>query len=421
MEAWGAQYKLMTRKTSDCICPLFASAEDTWQAVSSSETLSFLLNGFPNWSAEWFGSAAVLKTLPLSAEQDFWLRPALSAYLASSPQGVEHSLLRLQHKDYPDVWLSVQTFIFQPKQQIRQAPDRAIVRWGFRRWLSGLFSFKVLTLGQFMVSGEHGAIGLEKLDFDPAPLLHAAALAMAKQSGGYWAILVKDLQPAQAACARSWQEMGYYQLPVDPSMQLPIKADWRDFSDYLLDLTSKYRVRYRRARKQLGNISKRALTPAEGKQYQKELFEHYLAVKEEASFDAISLSPDYFSRLQSLFQGEVQLFGYFQEDRLVGFYSSIANGSTLHAHYLGFDQAINQQHHLYHNMLFDMLEQAITEKYKVLDLGRTALEIKSSVGAEPVTYCCGLYGLSPLTRLAIQYFTPAVFKASEWQARSPFK
>ncbi len=411
----------MTLKTSDRICPLFGSVEEARQAASSSGTLSFSLDDFPNWSAEWFRSAALLKTLPLPGAQNFWLRPALSAYLARRPQGVEHSLLRLQHRDYTDVWLSVQTFLFQPRQQIRQAPDRAVVRWGFRRWLSGLFSFKVLTLGQFMVSGEQGAIGLEKLDFDPAPLLHAAALAMAKQAGGYMAILVKDLQPTQAACARSWQDMGYYQLPVDPSMQLSIKADWRDFSDYLLDLTSKYRVRYRRARKQLGSINKRELTIAEVQQYQEELYQHYLAVKEEANFDAISLRPDYFTSLHSLFQEDVRLFGYFQADQLVGFYSTVANGSTLHAHYLGFDKAINQQHHLYHNMLFDMLALAISGKYQVLDLGRTALEIKSSIGAGPINYCCSLYGLSPLTRLAVRYFTPAVFKASEWEARSPFK
>ena len=81
----------------------------------------------------------------------------------------------------------------------------------------------------------------------------------------------------------------------------------------------------------------------------------------------------------------------------------------------------NQSHHLYHNMLFDLLEQAIVGGFRTLDYGRTALEIKSSVGAKASDYASlvkARYGW--LNRL-IPLFTPAVYTAPKWVARNPFK
>ncbi len=417
--------------TADCICPLRSRSEMVRSGDSSEEILSFEVSGFAGWSAEWIQDSVQLEQVALPRATTFWLQGRLAAYLANVPQGVAHSLLCLRHPQQATVWLSVQTFNFQAGRQIRQAAT--VEKEGrFRRWLSGWLSFKVLVLGQFMVSGPYGSLGLDLLAGEntkttttattSAALLHAVAQQlMQRGKTTYWGILVKDLVPAGHPLAAAWESMGYYPLPVDPSMQLSLPNRWRDFTDYLLDLSSKYRVRYRRARKQLGAIEKRVLNVAEARHFQAQMHELYHAVKAEADFDAINLSEDYFTQLKEKFPADCSLVGYFLAEKLVGFTSSIANGDTLHAHYLGFEAAINSEHHLYHNMLFDLVEQGIRERFKTLDFGRTALAIKSSMGASPRAYCCSLYGMSKLTRLAIRYFTPVLFKSTVWEERNPFK
>ena len=51
------------------------------------------------------------------------------------------------------------------------------------------------------------------------------------------------------------------------------------------------------------------------------------------------------------------------------------------AHFLGVDNSFNRDYQVYLNILYDLVETAINGKAKHIDFARTALEIKSSVGA----------------------------------------
>ncbi|MNY41463.1 hypothetical protein D3C86_1762760 [compost metagenome] len=72
-------------------------------------------------------------------------------------------------------------------------------------------------------------------------------------------------------------------------------------------------------------------------------------------------------------------------------------------------------------MLFDMTEFGISNQFKRIVFGRTALEIKSTIGAEPVE----IFGLIKHNNKAINPFMEKIFTSLnpkvEWIQRKPFK
>lgn len=405
------------------LCPFSQTVNDQFSLTSTNDAIRFPLAGFPEWKVTQLNSSKAIENYAeqLDGLNNFWLKERFLHFLIEEPQGVGAGALVLQHQDGTSIVVSMQLFRFSAGSQIRQEADEQ-TRIGFRQRISRLFSFPVLTLGQFMVSGRDGWSGTPA-SLNPtfvAELIHHAGEAVAARIGKIPAVLIKDLAALNTPLADAWQDQGYYQLPVDPSMQLSIRK-WSNMDDYLMDINSKYRVRYRRARKMAEGVVCQELSNLEVTHYNDHLHQLYRNIKAEAAFDAISLSPNYFAELKERFTDECRIFGYFYRDQLIGFRTTLANGPTLHAHYLGFEQELNRELHLYHNILFDLLEEAIDGGYQKLDYGRTALEIKSTIGAEPVHYCCGLRGRTPFVRWIIRQFTPALFKASEWEQRRPLK
>jgi hypothetical protein len=55
----------------------------------------------------------------------------------------------------------------------------------------------------------------------------------------------------------------------------------------------------------------------------------------------------------------------------------------LDAHFVGIDYLLNKEYAIYQRMLYDYIKIAIKKRIKVLNFGRTASEIKSSIGAVP--------------------------------------
>jgi hypothetical protein len=93
---------------------------------------------------------------------------------------------------------------------------------------------------------------------------------------------------------------------------------------------------------------------------------------------------------------------------------------SLEAHYIGLDYEYNGQFNLYQNVLYGMIDEAIKNKLSKVNLGRTAAEIKTTVGAKPVDLICYIKPQNTISKLIqkpfISYLQPA-----EWIPRNPFK
>jgi hypothetical protein len=79
---------------------------------------------------------------------------------------------------------------------------------------------------------------------------------------------------------------------------------------------------------------------------------------------------------------------YFLEGDLVGFLSAMQNGTHLDAHFIGINYAKNKAFGIYPRILNDYVRLGIATKSDQINLGRTASEIKSTLGATPKMLTC---------------------------------
>ena len=115
------------------------------------------------------------------------------------------------------------------------------------------------------------------------------------------------------------------------------------------------------------------------------------------------------------------LFGYFLNEKLVGFHSLLINGSVLETYFLGYDKDVQKENMLYLNMLYNMTEFGIENNFKKIIFGRTALEIKSSIGAIPIEMSGFIYHNNKLINKYIDKIFSQLEPELEWQIRHPFK
>jgi hypothetical protein len=99
----------------------------------------------------------------------------------------------------------------------------------------------------------------------------------------------------------------------------------------------------------------------------------------------------------------------------------VKNGNTLDTYFLGYDNAVQKEKMLYLNMLYDMIGYAIKKKYDNIIFGRTALEIKSAVGAKPIK----MFGLIEHSNRIVNSKMSVIFPYLEpemiWKERNPFR
>ncbi|WP_258932065.1 hypothetical protein [Flavobacterium oreochromis] len=113
--------------------------------------------------------------------------------------------------------------------------------------------------------------------------------------------------------------------------------------------------------------------------------------------------------------------GYFLNNRLVGFHTLLLNGELLETYFLGYDEQIQKDNMLYLNMLYNMTEFGIENKFKKIIFGRTALEIKSSIGAKPVVMSGFIYHRNKFINKYIHKIFTGLEPTVIWKERHPFK
>lgn len=297
------------------------------------------------------------------------------------------------------------------------------VAHGMRRHALSLLRFRLLHLGNVLLTGprgyyflpETGASEVHRLLSDALPVI---SRELGQSIKGY---LIKDIPSAEAVRAEVWAEKGYEELCFFPNMLFHLDPAWRHFDDYLGSLHSKYRVRARRAFRLLDGVRTRELDIEEIQFREADLNRLYREIAESVEFNMADLHPGYFQQLKAEMGDAFHLVGYFLEGKLVGFYTMIENGEELEAHFIGFDQAENRDKQLYLNMLFDMIRMGIDLKVRYISFARTAMEIKSSVGAVPEQLKCYIQHRSPAVHSLIRPLVRFLQPKLDWEPRHPFK
>jgi hypothetical protein len=213
-----------------------------------------------------------------------------------------------------------------------------------------------------------------------------------------------------------------YRAQVQPNMIFDINSSWTSPEDYVAAFKKKYRSRYRTAQKKSTTIERKALSLDEVSALSSQLYQLYENVSDNAGVNSFKLHNRHFYNLKLELKEDFKVFGYFMDNQLVGFYTLILNHSKLETYFLGYNQELQHNHQMYLNMLFDMASFGIEHNYKQVIFARTAMEIKSSIGAKP--HHMSLY-LKHTNNVIANAILKAVVKYAnpvrDWDERHPFK
>ena len=261
-----------------------------------------------------------------------------------------------------------------------------------RRVVNNMFCnnhIKVLFCGNVFLSGEYGTFlkdGEDKVETFKA--IAEGVKQLSKKTKKLSAIFVKDFENESLPITNHLKDFDYAAMQVEPNMIITLKPEWHSFDDYINALKSKYRVKANRADAKSETLEAKFFTEEDIETYKDELQALYQNTIDNADFNAQILNLNTYIQLKKTFKDQFMVKGYFLEDKLVAFLSAMQNDSHLDAHFIGIDYSKNKEFAIYPRILNDYVRLGIETKSNQINLGRTASEIKSTLGAEPKALTC---------------------------------
>ena len=367
------------------------------------------------------------------ADNLFLQRPYLRALEAHPPKGIQFRYAIIRQGNMPLGVVYTQLLYFNGAESIRyqQSSGRPACFFStFGQFLRGLVARQVgfysLVCGNLMLSGEHG-FAFQDDNCDHSALVDQAMRqirrSLEEENIPASILLIKDFYPEHLETIDRFKDYQYHAFHILPSMVMTLDPSWSSYADYLGALSSKYRVRAKKARKVMSkDVQRRMLSLQDVHELQPQLHALYQEIADDSGFNVITLDKHYFTQMKAALGDDFLVQGYFREGQLIGFLSGVINlNGEFEAHFLGYANQWNPSYKLYLNMLLDLVELAIQHRSTSLIFARTAEEIKSSVGAKAVNLTCYIRHRSSFTNRFIRPLLDYLNPVDDWVPRHPFK
>ncbi|MFN0032311.1 MAG: hypothetical protein ACKVOR_09145 [Flavobacteriales bacterium] len=284
----------------------------------------------------------------------------------------------------------------------------------------------ILIAGNTFATGRHG------FQFIPAvhaqtqahlvldAMMHIAAQEK-KQGRRICAMLAKDFYPPERGLSDALANRRFSSFSVDHNMVMPVLSEWKTFEDYLSALNTKFRTKAKASLKRSAELEIKLLTAADVHLMAARMQQLYEDVHEKADFKLGKMNVLALAGIISKMPDTFCLKGFFYQHELVGFSTAMRCGNSLEAHVIGIDYERNKVLGIYQRMLYEYVNMAIEQKCTNIVFGRTAAEIKSTVGAFPVDLTISVFHnrriSNALLNLILGYVKPTPYAQREpWRA-----
>lgn len=287
-----------------------------------------------------------------------------------------------------------------------------------------LLDFKVLVCGNVFGTGENGFVYDDSISDDDAFNHLSRALYRLRRSSRVDSdvsiTLVKDFWPKSVSKSDYLLKADFKDFEVDVNMVLNIDENWNSLDDYLASMKTKFRTKAKASLTRSNNLVIKNFNSSDIGSFSKQIDLLFGQVIEKADYKFGMLNARCFELLKQELKNHFVFKAYFLNERMVGFSAAIVCNDYIDANYVGIDYSVNKEHGLYQRMLYDYTELAILRKTKSLRFGRTAEQIKSSLGAIPVGMRLYVKHKNLITNKLIKPVIDRV-KPSEFELRKPFK
>ena len=282
---------------------------------------------------------------------------------------------------------------------------------------------RLVTCGNNFISGEHGfylELNSKKNKFKIVEGVIDCVAREEKLRGKISAILVKDFYEEGFGDKDCWYCTKFIHFNVEPNMIIDLPENIKNITDYLAHFSKKYRNRAKHILAASSSLVKKRLTNEEIIRYDERIYELYTNVFNQAKFKLAHLPKNYFADVIKTQPDLFYLDAWFLGDKMVSFASGFYLPTEIEAHYVGFDYGINKEYELYQTILYSYIEEAIAAKKQHINLGRTASEIKSTVGAKSHELICYIKPQNTVSKLILKPFMQFL-QPTDWVPRNPFK
>jgi hypothetical protein len=293
------------------------------------------------------------------------------------------------------------------------------------RAASARFGEQMLVAGNLLSWGFHGIAFAP--DENPSELWPGIAEALyrirraERLLGQTNVVLVKDITEHQAGL-EVLGRYSYRPLETEPNMVLTISPSWQNYDDYLSALDAKYRRNSKDQVKKL-NAAGCTIEPLQDlTAYAARLHQLYLSVQGNASVRLVTLRDTYLPALAQALGENFRCTVIRRGGEILGFVTTLRDGDTAIGYYIGFDRTVAAAESLpiYLRLLHTTIADAIAWKCRRLSLGRTALEPKAALGAQPEPMSVWLRHRIPAMNWMIRGILGAICH-DEAPERNPFK
>ncbi len=365
-------------------------------------------------------------------------------YLSAMEKSLGHELgfryLLFYNQDSIPVAVSVVECLNFIDKGLSDKQEVCRIRTTIKQRLLTTKGIRMITCGTPFASGENGFIFSDKISGEVAyehlakalielqktekkntnTSTHSTGSVEAPPSASTPVILFKELFPNSFESANGLTKKGFSEFQIDVNMIMQISPAWKNLNDYLNAMVTKFRTKAKTALRKSEDLLILDMSLNEIELYKEKIQSLYIEVLNKSSFQFGTLNADSFVHLKKNLGEDFILKGYFLGQELVGFSSAFLFNSILDANYVGINYELNQEYAIYQRMLYDYIELAIIRNCNELRFGRTAEEIKSSVGAVPVPMKLFIRHRNLIANRILRAIVGTI-KPSEYELRRPFK
>jgi hypothetical protein len=305
------------------------------------------------------------------------------------------------------------------------ASDKPIVSWITRSLTPTLNENSILICGNAFATGEHGFVfspGTNELQAMDALCYCLTEVLKQKKAQGkkIVGVLIKDFYTKNFSKAESLENCGFKAFNVDRNMIMPIDSAWQSFEDYLGAMVTKFRTKANAAMARSEMLVVKNMNAQDILAHEMRVDELYQNVHNKADFKIGALTAKAMAELCIGLGDKFRFYGYFLNEHLVGFRTTLVGQQCMDAHVVGLDYTLNKDIALYSRMLYDYVDEAIQLRASHIVFGRTAGEIKSTVGALPVDLQCCIRHPGKISNFVLSCIFSYV-QPSEFPVRKPYK
>jgi len=339
---------------------------------------------------------------------------------------LRHEILEVKKDGHPIARLYFQIMPFKGKELKAYIPEQeencilnktmeAIVDLALER-----VNWNLAVLGNVFITGDNGQYWLAELDnLEKWAIVKAATEYLNKQTK-IDAFLLSDLRSEDLKGKELLSESGYRMFEVEPDLIFNIDLEWKRFDDYLSGIVSKYRVRTKKVLDKSKALEIKDFSAIDLENNKAAIYELYKNVVSSATFKLAEIPENYFHDFKVAYPEHFFVRGFFLKEKLVGVISFFIENNALRINFVGLDYSNNKDHCIYQRILYDCIEQGILMNKESIHFGRTASEIKTSVGAYPEKTYSLLKHNNKIPNLVIKPLTNYL-KPEPFEIRNPFK